>query len=252
MTAADSLYRSYGKFELPLAATSETDFDSFDPATLILLDLFSAALTAELLPRWAAAIADTPLAGRSVVQTKFPEFPEQAFLQQVGTVWPLLAVYRADDPEIFDEFTLWEQRVTSKWGVDYCIGPLEVGNYLKLGSLLTAVPRIIESVVREGGHLAYATQTNGNSVFTKQVLGPGDGCCGFSTIRVVQSISGSAAFAQNGPKFHCASIILETTELSGINPGIAPPYAGTSATLSTGDATGLTPIVIGDSAVPLK
>ncbi len=252
MTQTDSLFRSFGKLELPLQTTGEKDLGSLDPARDILLDLFAAALIAEVTPRWAAATAGTPLASKVVVQTKLPEFPEQAFLQQVATEWPLLAVYRSEDPEIYDEHTLWEDRVTCKWGVDYCIGPLDAGNTLKLGDVLTAVPRILAGVIREGGHRAYAPQQTGNSVFTKQVLGAGVGCCGFSTIRIVQSISGTAAFAQNGPKFHCASIVLETTELSGINPGIATPYTGTSATLSTGDATGLTPIVVGDTAIPLK
>ncbi len=252
MTTTDSLFRSFGKLELPLQTTGEKDLGSLDPARDILLELFAAALIAEVTPRWAAAIAGTPLAGAAVVQTKFPEFPEQVFLQQSATEWPLLAVYRNDDPELYDEHTLWEERVTCKWGVDYCIGPLDIGNVVKLGDVLTAVPRILAGVIREGGHRAYATQQTGNSAYTKQVLGAGSGCCGFSTIRIVQSISGSAAFAQQGPKFHCASIVLETTELSNINPGIATPYAGTSATLSTGDGTGLTPIVIGDSAIPLK
>lgn len=254
MTAVNSLYRGFGKFELPLAETGETALDSLDPAVDVLLDLFAAALAAELEPRWADAVAGTPLDGKAVIETKFPEFPEQVFLEQVATVWPLLAVYRSDEAEQFDEHTLWEQRVTSKWGVDYCLGPLAVDNFLKLNAVLRAVPRILESVIREGGHRAYATQadTKTNSIFTKQVLGAGDGCCGFSTIRVVQAISGSAAFAQGGPKFHCASIVLETTELSTLNPGIAPPYTGTKVTLETGDTTGLKPVVIADTAIPLK
>jgi hypothetical protein len=251
VTAANSLHRSFGKLELPLAVTRETDFSSLDPARDILLDLFAAALTAELLPRWQHATETTPLWGKAVVQTKFPEFPEQVFLQQVAVEWPLLAVYRSDAAETFDEHTLWEERVTGRWGVDYCIGPLEVGNYVKLSEVLRAVPRILEGVIRTGGHLAYATQTNVNSTFVKQVFGKGDGCCGFSTIRVVEAISGSAAFAQGGPKFHCASVVIETTELSALNAGVAPPYTGSSFTLETGDTSGLRPLVSGDTAIPL-
>lgn len=251
MTAVDSLYRGYGKLSLPLATTGEKDLTSLDPARDILLELFAAALGAELLPRWAAAIVGTPLAGQAVVAAKFPLFPDAVFLNQVATEWPLLAVYRSDDPEVFDEHTLWEQRVTCKWGADYCLGPLDVGNSAKLTDVLRAVPRILENVIREGGHRAYATQNNVNSVFTKQVLGQGDGCCGFSTIRIVQAISGSAAFAQGGPKYHCASVVLETTELSTRAPGTAPPYQGTKLTISTGDASGLAPIVIADTAIPL-
>lgn len=252
MTAADSLHSGFGRIQLPLVDTDEQDLASVDPARDILLDLFAAALTAELSQRWARAIVGTPLRGRPVVQTKFPEFPEQIFLQQTPMVWPMLAVYRSDEAETFDEFTLAQERVTSKWGVDYCIGPLELGNFIKLNSVLTVVPRIIERVIRAGGHRAYATQGVGNSLQVKQVFGQYPGCCGFSTIRVVQSTIGSAAFAQGGPKFHCASVVLETTELSTIAPNMAPPYMGTSIVLESGDGSGLTPLVVADSAIPLK
>jgi hypothetical protein len=252
MTATDSLYRGYGKLSLPLAETGETDLASLDPARDILLELFAAALTAELLPRWADAIAGTPLAGKSVVNVKLPLFPEAIFLGQVATDWPLLAVYRSPEEETFSDFTLWERSVACKWGIDYCIGPLDAGNSAKLTDILRAVPRIIEGVIAEGGHRAYATQQAGNSVFTKRVFGAGDGCCGFSTKEVKTAVSGQAVFAQGGPKYYCASVVLETTELSTLNAGVAAPYQGTSVALSTGDTTGLKPVVIGDTAVPLK
>lgn len=252
MTAANSLHRGFGKLTLPIPVSTDADLADLDPARDILLDLFATALTAELLPRWPYATEDTPLRMRDVVQTKFPEFPEQIFLQQAFTEWPMLAVYRSDNAETFDEHTLWEERVTCKWGVDYCLGALEVGNHVRLQSLLRRVPRIVESVIREGGHRAYATQSNVNSVFARRVLGAGDGCCGFSTIRVVESVSGPAAFAQGGPKFHCASVVIETTELSTLNSGIAPMYTGSTVTLGTGDVSGLKPIVVGDTAIPLK
>jgi hypothetical protein len=250
VTVADSLHSGFGKVRVPLAATGEQDLASIDPARDILLDLFAAALIAEVTPRWESARRGTPLAGKAVVEQKFPEFPEQIFLQQTGTAWPMLAVYRSDDAETFDEFTLWQERVTCKWGVDYCIGPLEFGNFVKLNAILTLVPRIIERVIREGGHRAYATQQVGNAVQTKQVFGTFDGCCGFSTIRVVQSQTGSAAFAQGGPKFHCASVVLETTELSTQSDGLAPPYLGTSITIESGDGSGLLPLVVADTAIP--
>lgn len=252
MSASDSLYRGYGKLSLPLASAADSDLSSLDPARDILLELFAAALIAELLPRWSYAVSDTTFWDKPPVATKFPVFPDQVFLSQVDTDWPLLSVYRSETPEQFDEHTLWEQRVTCRWGADYCLGPLTVGNSARLADVLRAVPRILENVIREGGHVAYAADGYGNSRFAKRVLGQGSGCCGFSTIRVVESISGSAAFAQGGPKYHCASIVLETTELSTMNPAVVPPYQGTSVTLSTGDFTGIAPVVIADSAIPVR
>lgn len=252
MTAADSLHSGFGAIRVPLAETGEQDLSSLDPARDILLDLFKAALIAEITPRWADAVAGTPLRKSAPVETIFPEFPEQVFLQQQECKWPMLAVYRSDDAETFDQFTLWERRITAKWGVDYCLGPLELGNYIKLGSLLTLVPRIIDRVIEEGGHRAYATQAVGNSTQAKRVFGKFAGCCGFSAIRVVESRSGSAAFAQGGPKYHCASVVLETVELEqSPSEGLAPRYQGSSVTLETGDPTGLAPVIVADTAIPV-
>lgn len=252
MTAYDSLHSGYGKIRVPLAETGEQDLESVDPARTILLDLFKAAIIAELAPRWAAAVAGTPLRKSAPVETIFPEFPEQVFLQQIETKWPMLAVYRSDDPETYDQHTLWERRITAKWGVDYCIGPLELGNFIKLNSVLTLVPRIIDGVIEAGGHRAYATQAAGNAVQAKRVFGSFDGCCGFNSIRVVEARSGAAAFSQSGPKYHCASVILETTELEKpARDGLAPSYQGSSVTLETGDPTGLAPFVVADTAIPL-
>jgi hypothetical protein len=252
VSAADSLHVGYGAIRVPLAETGEQDLGSLDPARDILLELFRAALLAELEPRWDPAVAGTPLRKSRPVETLFPEFPEQVFLQQQACRWPMLAVYRSDNPETYDQHTLWERRITARWGVDYCIGPLELGNFIKLNSVLTLVPRIIEGVIEAGGHMAYATQAIGNTVQLKRVFGSYPGGCYFNSIRVVEARSGTASFAQDGPKYHCASVVLETTELEQpLSTELAPRYQGTSVTLESGDTTGLAPIVVADTAVPL-
>lgn len=246
-----SAYRNFGKLEFPLPPNTETDFSWIDPAQDILLELFAAAINAELANHWAQVTDNIPrLVGSSPVKSKLPEFPDADTMGQIKETFPLLCVYRSDDPETFEDFTIEERRVTSKWGVDYIIGPLEAGNRMAMGDLLRLIPRLIDNVIQEGGHSSYATQTNGDYTFAKRVLGKGDGCCGFSTIRVVESRSGAAALSQGGPKYLAASLVLETTELDGIDPDLGVPYTGSTFTGSTG-YNGTTPLVVADSAIPL-
>jgi hypothetical protein len=68
-------------------------------------------------------------------------------------------------------------------------------------------------------------------VCAKQVLGPGDDCCGFSTVKISSFICGAAAFSQGGPKYHALTMTLQTTELDSISSADAVPYAGASWTV---------------------
>jgi hypothetical protein len=227
---SDSLYRQWGAVALPLAATSEADLSSLDPARDILLELFAAALISELTPRWANAVAGTPLVGNQPVQSKLPAIPDLDAMRQVYQAFPLLAVGRTDDPQTEDELTLWQNRITSRWSVNYILGPLELGNQLKLGDVLTEAARILSSVLHAGGHKAYATTTNEGQVFAKQVLGAGASCCYFSTLKVVNFMQGAAAFSQGGPKYHALTYLLETTELE-TDVRVGTPLVGRSFSL---------------------
>jgi len=86
------------------------------------------------------------------------------------------------------------------------------------------------------------------------VLAAGDGCCNFSTSRVVEYNLGVAQLQSGGPKYHAASLTLETTELTRLLPGGYPDagsYRGNSIELATGTEQGLKTIVVADSTVPL-
>lgn len=251
MTASNSVQQSIGALSFPLAPSTSADLADLDPARDILLELFAAAIIAELAPRWAAATDGTPLLNSSPVETKLPFMPEPEALQQVGTKFPLLSVCRADAPVQVDDFSLERGRETCRWDVDYILGPLSLGNSLALRESLIAIARVLHLTMRESGHRAYAVDPNG---YAKNVLGPGDACCNFSTSKVVDYKYGVAQLASNGPKYHAVSMTLETTELSRLNDAAFPSagsYQGTSLTLRTGTEQGLKTVVVADSAVPL-
>lgn len=250
MTAANSVQQSIGALSLTLAASATAaDLADLDPARDILLELFAAAIIAELTPRWTAVTAGiTGLAGTSPVQTKLPAMPEPEALQQVGTEFPLLTVARSKAPVAVDDFTLDRGRETRRWDVDYILGPLSLGNSLAIGEALVVVARVLHLTMRDCGHRAYAQQGD----YPKNVLAAGAGCCNFSSSRVVDYEFGVAQLVGNGPKYHAVSMTLETTELSRLNELAFPPagsYGGNNITLQTG--TGLKTIVVADSAIPL-
>lgn len=253
MTAANSVHQTIGALSLPIAAGTAKDFSDLDPATDILLELFAAAINAELAPRWDAVAAVVPrLAGKSPVQSKLPFMPEPEALQQVSFEFPLLTVERADSPVAIEDFSIDRAKETWRWDVDYILGPLSVGSAQALNDALTTIGRIIVFVMRDCGHRAYATQDSSGFTYVKNVLGAGDGCCYFSSARVVDYKKGVAQLQSGGPKYHAVSVTLETTELTSLNAGGFPAagsYQGTSLTLRTGNEQGLKTLVIADSAI---
>lgn len=216
---SESLNTAWGALSLPIPAGDGQSLAGLDPARDILLDLIAAALTSELGAAWSSvAPAELP----APVGDKLPALDDLDTMRQRGAKWPLLSVSRSTEPQQEDEFTLWQNRITCRWTIDYVLGPLEIGNQLKLGDVLGAAGRIIASMLREGGHKAYAettlvTPTSGPPITAaKRVLGPGAGCCGFSTITVTSFSQGQAAFSQGGPKYHAMTMTLQTTELDTI------------------------------------
>jgi hypothetical protein len=251
MSAAESLFRKFGAVSFPLATTGDTSFAALDPGRDILLELLADALVSELTPVWTAATAGTPLAGTTPVTQKLPELPDLSAVQQVAVAFPLLAVSRTGDPIQIEEYTIAQDRLTSRWEVDYILGPLDIGNQIKLQDVLIAAAKIIGLTIHAGGHLAHETQESSGQLFAKLVLGEGDGCACFSTCRVVDAQIGSASLAEGGPKYHACTLTLETTELSGIVDGDGAAYDGTFATLQTGTESGMGLDVVINTSVPL-
>ena len=250
MTAANSTYQRIGETSFPIAAGNGTDLEDLDPAGDILLELLAAAITAELGPRWTAAVANTPLVGTDPVETKLPQFPDVDALRQLKVDFPLLAVSRAATSVQVEDYNLDQLKETWRWDVDYILGPLEIGHAAALNAALVMAARAMALTIHDGGHRAYASQDG----YAKNVLADGDGCCGFSSIRVVEYNVGPAQLSPDSPRFHACSMTLETVELSDIVAGGIPSmgnYQGTSLELQSGTEQGIKTLVSADSALPL-
>jgi hypothetical protein len=238
-----SLDRTVGALSFPLSATGETDLASLDPARDILLALFYAAINDELGPRWASAVTGTKLTSAATpLVAKFPFEPDRETLTQFKATFPALFVYRdSSSPTRKEEFTLSQRKYTKRWGVDYFLGPLDVGDRGKISDILNAVGACISEVVERGGHKAYATTTlDSGTVIAKRVFGPwGTGTCGFSSIDVVEYAHGPAALSREDPKYWACSCVLETVELDGHSENaFLDWYDGAEATIGTGNADG--------------
>ncbi len=255
---------TYGALSLPLAATGDSDLTGLDPARDILLDLFEAALNDELGVAWTFAAAsfdgeDATLFGELPVGSKLPALVDLATMRQRKASYPLLAVSRKDEPQKQDEFTLWQNRIVSNWSIDYVLGPLEIGDQLKLADVLTAAGKILAKTVNEGGHKAYATTQTATvnppltaPVCAKQVFGTGVGLCGFSSLHITSFTAGAAAFVKDGPKYHALTMTLQTTELDSMADN-APAYQGANYTLGTGTDEGVIPDLLKlDTSIPLQ
>jgi hypothetical protein len=239
-----SLDNTWGALSFPIPVGVSGDLTALDPARDILLALLSAAITYELTPAWTVASAGTDLA--VPVASVLPALDDLDTMRQRGATFPMLAVSRSTDPQTEDEFTLWQNRITSKWTIDYVLGPLEIGDQLKLCDALTAAGKVIAGTIRAGGHKAFATSAGPvNTVTAKQVFGPGVGLCSFSTVGITSYIQGAAAISAGGPKYHALTMTLQTTELDSIaDEGV--PYTGQAATIDGG------PVLSIDTAVPLQ
>jgi len=237
-----SLDNTWGALTFPIPVGTDGSFSALDPARDILLGLLSAAISFELGSAWPAACADTNL--DTPIGSTLPGLDDLDTMRQRGAKFPLLSVSRSSDPQTGDEFTLWQNRITSKWTIDYVLGPLEVGDQLKLADVLTAVAKICSATINNGGHKAYATSAGPDGTVTaKQVLGKGG--CEFSLLWISSFIQGAAAFSQGGPKYHAMTMTLTTHELDSIaDEGVA--YRGAAASIDGGPVLGI------NTAVPFQ
>jgi hypothetical protein len=247
-TVSDSLGSSWGDLKLPLTTLSDTDFSDLDPARDILLALLTAAITSELSPVWDLGSTGSGLI--APVGTSMPALDDLEAMRQAAVKFPVLSVSRSVEPQQEDEFTLWQDRITSRWVIDYVLAPFAIGHKIKMADTLTAVARIIAATIRNGGHKAYAkttvyTPTSGTPlVSAKQVLGPVVGGCGFSTVAITSFTQGAAAFSQTGAKYHALTMTLTTTELDSFEPATVA-FTGTKVTLDAG------PVISIDTAIAL-
>ena len=231
MSAADSLYRSFGALTLPLSESNEPDLSRLDPARDILLDLFAAALNSELAPVWrGAAVKAEQFRGvngepPAPVRMKLPAVPSAEALQEMKTGWPLLCVGRSQEPATEEQHGFYDIRLVQRWDVDYILCPQSIGNLLKTQDILIAVSKILRMVVLQGGHKAYRTgTTEDGSPYAVNVIGAGENCCNLYSLVTVNSVVGPAQLS-SGPKYYACGMTLESRELTG-QPSTGLPTDG--------------------------
>lgn len=225
---SNSLNTQWGALSFPIPPGDGNDLTKLDPARDIILDLLEAALNSELSDAWNAVCV--PLGMPSPVRSKMPGLDDLDTIRQCYGEPPWLSVARSLEPATSDEFTLWQNRITSKWTIDYVLGALEIGDQWKLTDVLIAAGKIIDATVNNGGHKAYATTTRSDgSLQAKQVFFLGG--CGFNTVFITSFTLGSAAFSQGGPKYHALTMTLQSTELDSMEAE-TNSYAGSSVQLN--------------------
>lgn len=155
MTAADSLYTTFGGLTLPAEADEETGtLASLDPARDQLLDFFSTVINSEFTVAW-RGITDNPLGASSTpVADTLPDEPTQQLMTERKCGFPLLALHR-DGTGTFEDYTLERDKLTQPWKLHYILGPLDVIGQRKLGDLCQAVAKTLRKVVRQRKHRSY-------------------------------------------------------------------------------------------------
>lgn len=232
MTSAQSLHRKFGAVELPLVSEGQADFTFLDPARDILLELFATAIGCELAPVWDDAVARSPLLQtKPPVAQKLPSLPSPEVMAQAKFEFPLLSVGRAERPARREDYTLDQDKLIWRWDVDYILGPLALQSELQVRDVLQFIVKVVTATVRQGGHRAYSADENGYPV---QVFGDGEGCCGFYSLNLVEATVGAAGVSREAPKYHAATIVLESEEVSGfgeVGDPDAAPLLGATGTL---------------------
>lgn len=240
-----SLYREVGAVTFPIVWGGGADLSPLDPALDIMLALFASAIADELGAAWTSAVrTGTPVATATTpVRRRYPYAPDPKHLTQGETKFPALFVYRQEGSGSLEQFSLWQRRHRSRWGVDYFLGPIDLGQVSKLQGILPAVKNVIGEVIEDGGHDSYQSGA--------RVLGNiGLGCAGFSTVELVDWRCGGAKFADNergGPTYWACSCTIETTEFAKVRDGSAADFLGASFVFGTGNGEGIDPDMVGAS-----
>ena len=230
-----------GDLSFPVDATEVTDtLCPLDPARARLTALFKAAINAEFGDVW-TTVTDTlsashPLYGTSPVQDTLELDPSHKTMTERKCAFPLLCVYRTGEGAQ-EQHTLFIEKFTDKWGVDYFLGPLDVGDVRKLQDICNGIVKLISSVVRRRGHPAYES---GALQFFPD-LG------GLAEVTVKSHVGpGQAKFAgdESGTVYYALSIILETVELLKDEDAEAGDFIATDYSVAVGSSEELVPDLI--------
>ncbi|UOF77395.1 hypothetical protein [Caudoviricetes sp.] len=243
----DSLYQRLGGLELPVTAASigASGLASLDPGRDLLLELFAAAINAELTDAWTkvtGAFGYRESLGPLPVSDKLPDEPTDTTLRQRKGKFPLLAIHRSGTGT-YDQATLELARLTQPWTLHYILGPLDVIDARQLKDICVAVAKIVALVVRKRGHRAF----RGGAL---QFFGSGspDTPSPFTSLRVVSHEGpGQAAFGGDNSStiYWAIEIRLESTEItSDIADADSCDLEGLTLTVGLGGGEGVLPSAV--------
>lgn len=220
---------NFGNLTFPLVASDfTTTLTPLDPARHELTELFKAAINAEFSEVW-EQVATRSLVGTLPVQDTLEMEPSVQVMQQRKAVFPLLCVHRTGTASL-DQITLFEERLTQQWAIDYILGPLDIGDIYKLGDICLAVAKLIRLVIRQRGHAAYQSgalqffDAHIASIEVKSVEGPGQ-----------------ASFVgdEKSTLYYAVSLTIETVEVTGDDVDSFPKYQATDYDVGLDGVRGL-------------
>jgi len=245
VTIADSLFENFGGLKLPISSENVTEnLTPLDPARSVLANLFASAINSELGSVW-TKITDTlpkgnELKGTKPVQQILELPPNSSTLGQIKEEWPVLAVHRAGEGT-YDEYTLFNQRLTQTWNIHYILGPVGIVEERKLGDICVAVAKIVRMVIELGGHSSYE---NGAVQFF-------DDKAALAYIALKsQEGPGQAQFVgkdENSPLYYAITLVLESWEITSANLDGYADLQGVGLTVGVGSSEGTIPLIYADT-----
>lgn len=197
-----------GDVNFPVAPADLDDDQSLwsvgDPARDRLIDLFRASITSAHEAVWNVARVGTALDQRAPVAMTTYRQPDRNLLSARGTTFPLLAIYRTEQPQEYEPATLSYSALTCTWRLEYFLGPLNEADFRRLGGILELIPRHVAEVIRKRGHSSFEA---GSAQF-------GEGKGGFLSVILARHRTGVATIADEGEglELHMVSCELETRE----------------------------------------
>lgn len=205
-----SLGERFGTLSLPVdlaTVKAERRLTVLDPGRRLLCDLFQAAIRAELQAAWTEACKGIPpeekISATDPCADVLELEPTGPVMGQRQAAFPLLAVYRSGEGR-YETDTIYSDKLTQPWTVDWVLGPLSVARAHNLGDAAVAIAKIINRVLSLAGHPAYESGAIQFGADTS-----------FGSIRLVSHEGpGQARFAgdESGTVYWAITLKLETTE----------------------------------------
>ncbi len=241
----DSLFENFGGLRLPITSDKvDTNLSALDPARAVLANLFSAAINAELGAVWSKVTATLPadhkLKGTKPVEQTLELPPNADTLGQIKEVWPVLAVHRAGEG-LYDQYTLYNDRLTQTWNVHYILGPVGIAEERKLGDICVAVAKTIRMVIQLGGHSAF--ESGAVQFFDDKAA------LAYINLKS-QEGPGQAQFVakdEASPLYYAITLTLETWEITQDNLDGYPDFSGMSLNVGVGGTEGTAQLIFADT-----